>query len=141
MLCCFYRGNDSASGRTAIWLKTVGCELGEMDDKGLWLISEALDQLDAKISAVHEKENKESQVNTTISQQETINYCDFERGDLMNDRDSLCRFFHSFANTITKPLECVSETLKDGRLISKKMKMPLPNKFLRMAAALVIHHR
>ena len=116
-------------------------ESGEMDDKGLWLISKALDQLDGKTSAVEEKQNKKSQVDTTIAEQETINYCEFDRGDLMNDRESLCQFFCSFGNAISKPLECTSETKKDGRLISKKMKKPLPNKFLRMAAALVIHHR
>ena len=134
-----------------------------MNNKGLWLISQALDQLDEECTAKKKEKKKRTLIaepestlidfrkvatkaisSKAISNNDKITKmnCDkMHRGDLMNDKKSLCLFFSSFGVVISTPLECFSQVEKDGRLISKKVQKPLPAKFTRMAAALVVHHR
>ena len=129
-----------------------------MNNKGLWLILQALDQQEEDSTVEkNERTNNASpgqeklrtieadhlQRNTisTDNKLNKVNYGNLQRGDLMNDKISLCCFFFSFGVVISKPLEYFCQVEKDGKLISRKVKKPLPTKFMRMAAALVVHHR
>ena len=112
-----------------------------MSDEGLWLISKALDQLEDSLADTKKKEGDSSHASLSERQQISIKCELLKRGDLLNDKLSLCGFFGSFAKVIARPLQCTTQTEKDGEFISKKMEKPLPTKFIRMAAALVVHHR
>ena len=115
-----------------------------MDDKGLWLISEALDKLEKECEinkdARNEMKDELNHGSFDVANKE-VDYQNLSRGDLMNDKMSLCCFFSSFACVILSPLECTSQFKKNGKLVSRKVKKPLPLKFLRMAAALVVYYR
>ena len=116
---------------------------------GLWLISQAVGELELQNEVSNVNKHEEAKNHTTQINEEiqTVlvkkkNFKNLERGCLNNDDESLCAFFDEFGQVCKRPLKYhMDSTDSKGNITCIRKAKALPFTFLRLAAALVVHHK
>ena len=111
-----------------------------LETHGLWLLLEALSRLEDLQENANGGQHVEAKRTKQIKCE--IDQSGFKRGYLSNKVETLVAFFYAFGSAIKSPLEYyVDRVEKGGKSSNVKIFKALPTSFLRLAAALVIHHR